>query len=131
MTFVASNLYGRMDKFEKLIKIIENSSKRRYVVTAYFKRRIYEYIGDVAVGSEDSGDEAEERLRVGYIVIVSVNKSCLICYLVLQLITLFNAHYRALGSFCRAVGKFDKGLGFARAFCTDEKFNHFKSPPVF
>ena len=108
----------KLDVLGKLIKLGKNSLKCGNVISANLKSGIYVNIGDIAVRCKNTCDKSAKSLCIGNKIIVRVNKSCLVCNFVGELIALLNADNRAVRGLSRIVGKLDEGLGFSGALTT-------------
>ena len=103
-----------------LIKLCKHSLESYNVVANDLESRVNENIGDIGVGSKNTCDEAVESVCITNGIRICINKSCLICNIVDELITLLNANYVTLGFGNSIVYHLDKSLGFAGAFAADE-----------
>ena len=96
-----------------ILKLVKSLFESCYVISADFKTGINEEVGNITVRSKNSCNKAVKIISRVNSVFVTINKSCLICNIVSELITLFDAYYRTLGSCGGVVNKFDESLGFS------------------
>ena len=115
-------------KLGKLCKALNEIYHRLDLFANDLACGIYEDIRNVVVACADACDEAVELGRTVEIVLVNVNESAAIIYVIAKLDTLLNANDAALGFGNSLVDKVDKILGFSGAFYSSDKFNHFIPP---
>lgn len=104
----------------KLVKREQQTLKSIAIVVADAESGVDEHVGHVVVAGKYARHKAVKGSCVKDIVLINVDKSASVIYIVAELYTLFDAHDRAFARLDRLVDHFDKSFGLAGAFDSDE-----------